>query len=75
MQGMEMMLKAAGLGSVLDAARQLAESGAVSKLIVFAEEMEGLRNDIRELKAGACAQCAARAELAGTGRTDCDNGA
>jgi hypothetical protein len=78
MQGMEMALRGMGLGSVLDAAKQLAESGAVGKLIAFADEMEGLRDAIKRIEAaqaGPCAQCPARAELAETGRSDSDNGA
>lgn len=40
LSGIEMVLKNMGLGSVLDAARQLAESGAVEKIIQFADGLE-----------------------------------
>lgn len=48
--GVEMMLRNMGLGSVLDAAKQLAESGAVEKIIQFADDAENIRNDLAQIK-------------------------
>lgn len=48
--GIEMMLRRMGLASVLDAAKQLAESGAVQKIIQFADDAEELRNEIADIK-------------------------
>lgn len=38
--GMESMLRSLGLGEVLDAANELAKSGAVQKVIAFSEQAE-----------------------------------
>lgn len=38
--GLEMALRSMGLGSVLDAAKHLAESGAVQKILQFADGLE-----------------------------------
>jgi len=38
--GMEMMFRSMGLGQAIDAAKSLAESGAISKIIAFAERLE-----------------------------------
>ena len=56
--GAEMMLRAAGLGGVLDAANSLASSGAINHILAFAdqlpallERLEGIENELRELRA------------------------
>lgn len=50
MNGPEMMLRSLGLGEVLEGAKKLAEAGTVEKILKFADELEGLRNDIGEIK-------------------------
>ena len=44
--GMESMLRSLGLGEVLDAANELAKSGAVQKVIVFAEQAETINGKL-----------------------------
>lgn len=40
--GMESMLRSLGLSEVLDAANALAKSGAVQRVVVFADQVEGM---------------------------------
>jgi len=46
--GMEMMLRSMGLASVLDAAKALAQSGAVQKIMKFADDLEGTNEQLNE---------------------------
>ncbi len=50
MQGIEMMLRNMGLASVLDAAKQLAESGAVHKIIAFADQAGEINERLTEIE-------------------------
>lgn len=47
---MEIMLRSMGLGEAMDAAGKLARSGAIEKLIAFADELGELRREVAELK-------------------------
>jgi hypothetical protein len=47
LNGMEMTAKAFGMGKVIEAANQLAQSGAVQKIMKFADALEGM--EIAEL--------------------------
>lgn len=49
--GLEMMLRNMGLASVLDAAKTLAESGAVQKIILFADQLEELNGRLDRIEA------------------------
>jgi len=51
--GLEMALRSMGLGSVLDAAKHLAESGAVQKILLFADGLEELNERLARLEAAA----------------------
>lgn len=69
--GMESMLRSMGLGEVLDGANQLAQSGAIGKLIRFAEEAEAIRGQLAQLLAQSagrhvCPKCGYSLEPAGT---------
>jgi hypothetical protein len=46
--GMEIMLKSMGMGEVLDAAKHLANAGTLEKILKFADDAEGLTNEVRE---------------------------
>lgn len=50
MTGLEMALRSMGLGSVLDAAKQLAESGAVLKIVKFAEQTDELTERLARIE-------------------------
>lgn len=51
--GLEMALRSMGLGSVLDAAKVLAESGAVQKILQFADGLEELNERLARLEQAA----------------------
>lgn len=51
--GIEMALRSMGLGSVLDAAKHLADSGAVQKILHFADGLEELNERLARLEAAA----------------------
>lgn len=49
--GLEMALRSMGLGTVLDAAKQLAGSGAVEKILAFAEQAEQMNARLARIEA------------------------
>jgi hypothetical protein len=49
--GMEAMLRSLGLGEVLDAANQLAQSGAINKVIEFANAVGPILDQQRRIEA------------------------
>lgn len=53
--GMEMALRSMGLGSVLDAAKHLAENGAVLKIIKFADDAGELNARLARIEANQIA--------------------
>jgi len=48
--GMEMMLRAAGLGQVLDMANALAASGTIDKILNFADQLSELQKSIQAMR-------------------------
>lgn len=46
---MEIMLRSMGMGDAMDAAGKLARSGAIEKLIAFADELTELRREVAQL--------------------------
>lgn len=49
--GMEAMLRAMGMGEVLDAANQLAQSGAINHVIAFANAVGPIREQLNRIEA------------------------
>lgn len=45
--GLELMLKSAGLGEVIEAAKKLADAKSIQKILAFADQLEGV--DLRKL--------------------------
>lgn len=62
--GTEIMLRSIGMGEILDAAKSLADSGTLAKILTFADHAESIVNLIEELNANVSAM---RAELAAIG--------
>lgn len=51
--GLEMAMRQMGLGSVIDAAKHLAESGAVQKILQFADGLEEMNERLARLEQAA----------------------
>lgn len=60
MNGTEGMLRAMGLAPVLDAANKIAASGAVEKLLRFAEQADEINATLKDLRTELAALRAAR---------------
>jgi hypothetical protein len=61
--GLEMALRSMGLGTVLDAAKQLAESGAVQKIVQFADGLEETNARLARIEAALNIETPARGTL------------
>lgn len=50
LSGAELMLKSLGLGPIMEQARALAESGAVQKVLLFAEQVEPINEQLGRIE-------------------------
>lgn len=82
--GPEMMLEKMGLGDVMAAARQLASSGSIEKILAFSEGLNTLNENLSKIAAGQLAivdgqreilaALAAAADAGGIRRSDAEPG-
>lgn len=62
MNGIEIMLKSMGLGEIIQEAKDLAQSGALQKILLFSEKLDAhnkLLADVEKAFNGLCSKCGA----------------